>query len=112
MVPESIALPAIRPENPVVARCRAAYDRAYILVIEAAKLDKKGRITDYDARDQGRLAYRESMPCLDTRAHIRDFLACVIYAQLTGIMLDKDANSFINAAVIALRTVRDEPPAQ
>ena len=92
-------------QNPAVFRCTRACNRA------ARK--KRAEIgTDEDAEVIVAIAakskYLRSMPPHDSWENIRDFIACVTFAEVVGLILHHEAENFLNSAKVALAAVRLE----
>ena len=107
--PESEELEEKYPDRPSdnhsVARCIRAWNRAF-----RKKLDEEDEEedTDYEARKAGKDYYLRAMPPLVGQENIRDFIACVTYAQIIDILIPRDAESLLAAAKIALSAARHE----
>lgn len=92
-------------ENAAVVRCIRAFQRAYKKV-----LDELGKsASDYPAEKAGREAYLRALPPLSGYENIRDFIACIAYADLTELIRHSDAEHFLDSAKVALTLVRYEP---
>jgi len=94
-------------ENAAVARCIRAFQRAYKK--EFASLDEDD--SKYPAEKAGREAYLRALPPLSGHQNICDFIACIAYADLTGIIRHRDAQHFLESAKIAV-AARREPSSQ
>lgn len=92
-------------ENAAVARCIRAYQRAYKK--ELASLDKGN--SNYPSERAGRKAYLRAMPPLAGYENIRDFIACVTYAELTEVIRHPEAEHFLESVKVAVSAVRHEP---
>jgi hypothetical protein len=89
-------------QNPAVARCLRAWQRAYKKAINDDE-------DDYYAKCAGDRAFLRCMPPLSGFDNIRDFIACVTYAVVIGVVRHKDADHLLAAAKIALATLRHRP---
>jgi len=99
---ESVSECPDRPsENPTLARCIRAWNRAY-----HKKLDEEE--TDFEAVEAGNRAYLRAMPPLAGDQNIRDFIACIAFASLTKLILQPTADHFLAAAKVALGTLRHQ----
>ena len=92
-------------ENAAVARCIRAWQRTYNK--EIADLDEDD--SRYHAERAGRKAYLRAMPPLAGYENIRDFIACVTYAELTEVLVHSEAAHFLDSAKVAVAAVRREP---
>jgi hypothetical protein len=92
-------------ENAAVVRCIRAFQRAYKKV-----LDELGKsASDYPAEKAGREAYLRALPPLSGYENIRDFIACIAYADLTELIRHSDAEHFLDSAKVALAAIRYQP---
>jgi hypothetical protein len=90
------------PENPAVARCMNALDRAYDAEFAKCK-------DEDDASEAAVKAYHDAMPRLAGYENIRDFIACVAHGMLIGAITDNQGTRLLYAAQVALTTVRRQP---
>jgi hypothetical protein len=97
--------PAPARENPCVARCCNAWERAY----QVSTAEGNG---DYTCREQASIAYRNSMPSLSGYDSARDFVACVAHGLLIGAIPEKQATKLLYAAQVALSTHRTQSKSQ
>jgi hypothetical protein len=92
-------------QNPAVFRCVRACNRA-------ARRKRAELGTDEDAEVLVAVAakakYLRSMPPLDTWENVRDFIACVTFAEVVGLILHYEAENFLSSAKVALAAVRHE----
>ena len=88
-------------ENPAVMRCSRAWSVAY------EKATDEGGDED-DAEKDANSAYLRSMPPLAGFENVRDFIACIGYAQVTDIIHSYEAESLLATAKVALAAVRRE----
>ena len=88
-------------DNAAVGRCIRAQQYAF------KKADDDGE-NDLDAESAGNRAFVRSMPPLTGPSNIRDFVACVTYAVLTGVIPPKNSSHLLAAAKVALAAVRCE----
>jgi hypothetical protein len=91
--------PAPARENPCVARCCNAWERAYQATAAGGK-------SDYFCRIDAAVAYRNSMPSLSGFDSARDFVACVAHGLLIGAIPAEQATKLLYAAQVALSTHR------
>ena len=85
-------------QNPAVARCCEAWQRAFQDVM--AKQDDE----DY-ARWWAQKAFRNAMPALSGQEGIRDFVACAAHGLLINAIDEKRATKLLYAAQVALTTL-------
>ena len=109
--PESASAPAGAAattddaENKAIARCMRAWNYAYKK--KAAELD--GDDSDYPAQKAGALAYLRATPPLVGYKNICDFVACINYGSMTGIVKQFQAEHYLANAKIALSAVLRQP---
>ena len=82
-------------KNAAVARCCAAFNRAFLATL-AGDLDN-----EISARADGNEAYRKALPPLHGDCNIRNFIACVAHGVLINVISDSDAHRVLYAARIA-----------
>jgi len=92
-------------ENAAVTRCIRAFQRAYKKELDDLDEDE----SKFPAEEAGREAYLRALPPLSGFENVRDFVACIAYADLTGIIRQSDAAHFLDSAKVALTLVRYEP---
>jgi hypothetical protein len=85
--------PSLR--NHAVARCAAAWDKAYRTTMAKSK-------SEYAAQNVATKAYREAMPPLSGYDDICDFIACAGYGMLIGAIREENSSKFLYAAQVAL----------
>jgi hypothetical protein len=102
---ESEAKQPDRPSsNASVARCSRAFNRAY-----RKKIDELGEgANDSEARLVGKTFYMRALPPLAGIGNIRDFIACITYAQLVELVSPKEAETLFACTKIALSALRRE----
>jgi hypothetical protein len=68
--------------------------------------------SDWDCKKAGNQAYLKAVPSLSGYRNICDFIACINYASMTGIIIHTDAAHYLANARIALSTIyhRPKPP--
>jgi hypothetical protein len=91
--------------NPAVYRCMRACNRA-------AK-NKRAEIgTDEEAEiivaREAKFRYLRAMPALDSYENVRDFIACVAFAEVLNLILHYEAENLLSSAKVALAAVRLE----
>jgi hypothetical protein len=93
---------ADRPsENPSVRRCI----RAWNLTRDKAMAEDD----DTDAAElEAKSAYLRSMPPLAGFENVRDFIACISYAQVADLIQNYEAVNLLASAKVALAAVRQE----
>lgn len=98
-------------DNPSVARCIRAWSRAYHKKLKELDEDE----SDYDqdecdvkANRAGKRAYLRAMPPLAGYENIRDFIACVAYAELVELICHPEAEHYLEGAKVALGALRHE----
>ena len=89
-------------QNPAVARCCKAWERAYQAEIEQGE-------HEFNARDEAKTAFRKAMPPLAGHQCISDFIACVTYALLINAIEYENASKLLYAAQVALSSTRSQP---
>jgi hypothetical protein len=94
--------PADRPsENPSVRRCIRAWNLAFNKAM--AEDD------DTDAAElEAKSAYLRTMPPLAGFENVRDFIACICYAQIAELIQNYEAVNLLASAKVALAAVRQE----
>jgi hypothetical protein len=92
-------------QNPAVYRCYCAWSHA--LKKEQAKLAANKDAED-KVRSVSKSAYLRNMPPLDSLRNVRDFIACVTYAEVTGLIAHYEAVDLLDSAKVALAAVRHE----
>ncbi len=90
-------------ENPAIARCCQAFDRAFRATLERTKSRACANL-------DGNEAYRKAMPALIAPGSIRDFIACVTHGMVIGAIGDAQGARLLYAAHIAHSTA-PKPPA-
>ena len=88
--------------NPSVAHCIEAYNHA--IETERAKGSSDGKCVD-----RAKQAFCAAMPHLEDRRSIRDFIACVAWGQVNGIIWCNDAPKWLYSAQVALQALPPEP---
>jgi len=91
--------------NPAVARCWAAWQRAY--KAETAREPRKEN--QVWAACCGHRAYRNAMPPLCGSENIRDFIACIAHGMLIGAIQGADGARLLYAAQVAATADRSQP---
>jgi len=91
-------------DHPAIALCMAAYERARL----SARSRNK---SEFDSSQEALAAYKAAMPALISRQNISDYIACVAYANLRGLLYDSDVDHLLSIARTArlLHTVRSAP---
>ena len=92
--------PTAGQENPAVARCMAAWARAYKANIK----------NEFDASRAAAQAYRDAMPRLYGYENICNFIACVAHGILIGAIDKKNDTKLLYAAQVALSSVHRPAP--
>ena len=92
-------------QNPAVFRCMRACNRA-------ARRKRAELGTDEEAEvivaSTAKAKYLRSMPPLDSGENVRDFIACVTFAEVVGLIQHFEAENFLSSAKVALAAVRLE----
>jgi hypothetical protein len=65
--------------------------------------------SDYECQKAGNLAYLRAVPPLCGHKNICDFIACINYASMTGVIIHTDAAHHLSNARIALSTIYHDP---
>lgn len=81
--------------NPAVQRCIEAGRKAY----ENARARNQ---KESEVREAAKDAYEQAMPHLSGAGNIRDFIACVGYAMMRGIIFQPTATKLLYAAQVAI----------
>jgi hypothetical protein len=92
-------------ENAAVEGCIRAWNAAYHKALDDLDDDDDR----YPAEQAGNKAYLAAMPRLAGFKNIRDFIACITYAAVNGAIRRDEADSFLEAAKVALTALRYEP---
>jgi hypothetical protein len=93
--------------NKAVVRCIRAWQWAYKQKLANLADDD----TEWDAQKAGNLAYLRAIPHLAGYENVRDFIACVAYAEVNDLIMRREAIDFLAAAKVALGALRQEPAA-
>jgi hypothetical protein len=75
-------------------------------------LDEQAEIkgsSNWDREKAGNKAYLKAVPSLSGYKNICDFIACINYASMTGIIIHTDAAHYLANAKIALSTIYHNP---
>jgi hypothetical protein len=91
-------------DNPSVARCIRAWNRAYHKKLKELDEDED----DFEAEEAGKRSYLRAMPPLAGYENIRDFIACVTYAEVAELILPLNAARYLEGAKVALGALRHE----
>jgi hypothetical protein len=89
-------------ENPSVKRCIRAWKRAS----HNKKAAQDASSEDID--DAGKSAFLRNMPPLDSFENVRDFIACVTFAEVSEVIEHYEAENLLGSAKVALAAVRHE----
>jgi hypothetical protein len=91
-------------DHPAIALCMAAYERARLSARSRHK-------SEYQPSQEALAAYKAAMPVLISRQNISDFITCVAYADLRGLIYASDTDHLLNIARTArlLHTARSAP---
>lgn len=85
--------------HPAVQQCLAA--------ARAAQAEAETRQQPaYECEQTFKEAYLEALPDLSTYQNVCDFITCVTYAMIIGVMYEKETKSYLYAAQVALSAVR------
>ena len=103
-LPELIDHPC---EIPSITRCLHAAQRAYHSKLDELELGDDD--DDFEAREALRLAYLRAMPPLVGHENVREFIACVTFAELAELIRHSEAEHYLQAAKVALGALRCEP---
>ena len=85
--------------NPVVDQCWQAGRAAYLAGLAQGKNEQA-------AQHLAGLAYRSALPALKGARNTRNFIACVTFGSLMGVLPGKEATRLLYAAQIAYNTRR------
>lgn len=94
-----------RPFVPRPQPCRPQLLERYEHTYDAALA--KGTCDD-EAYDQGKMAFRQAMPCPGDHAAMSDFIACVTYGMVLKLISNEDGTKLLYAANIAAGMLRRE----
>ncbi len=83
--------------------CRRAWTSAH-----DEQAEVKGS-SNWECEKAGNKAYLEAAPALSGYKNICDFIACINYASLTGVIIHTDAAHYLANARIALSTIYHQP---
>jgi hypothetical protein len=88
-------------DHPAIALCMAAYDRARLSARSRHK-------SEFESSEEALAAYKAAMPALISRQNISDYIACVAYADLRGLIYASDTDHLLSIARTArlLHTAR------
>src|ERR1035437_2268966 len=91
-------------DHPAIALCMAAYERARPSACSRHK-------SEYESSQEALAAYKAAMPALISRQNISDFIACVAYADLRGLLYAVETDHLLSIARTArlLHTARSAP---
>jgi hypothetical protein len=91
-------------DHPAIALCMAAYERARRSACSRHK-------SQYESSQEALAAYKAAMPALISRQNICDYVACVAYADLRGLIYASETDHLLNIARTArlLHTARSAP---
>jgi hypothetical protein len=95
-LPEFNPRPAL--ENPAVARCQVALERAFHAEMDCSR----SRML---ARKQARDAFRHALPELSSLENVGNFIACIAYAISVGVFVDGEGAELLYAAQISLKSL-------
>jgi hypothetical protein len=91
------------PGKQAIDICMSAWNSAHDEQAE----NKKS--TDWECQKAGNKAYLKAVPALSGYKNICDFVACINYASMTGIIIHTDAAHYLANARIALSTIYHNP---
>ena len=87
--------------SPAVLHCWTAYEQTYAL--------ERGKGASIeDSYENGKMAYRQAMPCLSDQASIRDFVACVTHGMVLRLIPNQDGGKLLYAANVAAGFLRND----
>jgi len=87
------------PLNPAVQRCANAYNQTYSL--------ERGKGTNgYNSQKVATASYLSLMPDVTDHDSICDFIACVTYAMVHGLLHEPHGPKLLAAAKVALSALR------
>ena len=87
------------PLNPAVLRCANAYNQTF-------SLERSKGANGYDAQKVARGSYLSLMPDVADHDSICDFIACVTFAMVHGILHEPHGPKLLAAAKVALNALR------
>jgi len=83
--------------------CRSAWNSAH-----DQQTEHKGS-SNWDCEKAGNNAYLKAVPPLSGYKNICDFIACINFASMTGVIIHTDAAHYLANARIALSTIYHNP---
>ncbi len=83
--------------------CMSAWNRAH-----DEQAEHKGS-SNWDCEKAGNKAYLRAMPSLSGYKNICDFIDCINYASMTGVIIHTDAAHYLANARLALSAVYHQP---
>jgi len=87
------------PLSPAVQRCANAYNQTY-------SLERGKGANGFDAQKAARNTYLSLMPDVAEHDSICDFIACVTYAMVHGLLHEAHGPKLLTAAKVALSALR------
>ncbi len=91
------------PGKDAIDVCRSAWNSAH-----DEQAEHKGS-SNWDCEKAGKKAYLKAVPSLSGYKNICDFVACINYASMTGVITHCDATHYLANAKIALSTIYHNP---
>ena len=91
------------PGKDAIDVCRSAWNSAH-----DEQAEHKGS-SNWDCEKAGNKAYLKAVPSLSGYKNICDFVACINYASMTGVIIHTDAAHYLANAKIALSTIYHNP---
>ena len=95
-------------ENEAIVNCMKAWNYAYKKAADDLDEDEN----DYPAQKAGNKAYLNAAPPLSGLENICDFIACINYASMRGVVTHTDATHYMANARIALAALSLRPKPQ
>lgn len=91
------------PGKDAIDICRSAWNSAH------KKRAEEQNSSAWEREKAGNKAYLETVPALSGYKNICDFVACINYASMTGVITHVDAAHYLANARIALSTIYHNP---
>ncbi|MGA2906383.1 MAG: hypothetical protein ABSE36_01650 [Terracidiphilus sp.] len=94
------------PGQKAIASCMRSWNYAY------SKLAEDDDSAEYQCERAGNKAYLNAVPPLSGHQNICDFIACINYASMAGVVTHKEATHYLANARIALAALSLRPKPQ
>ncbi len=91
------------PGKDAIDMCRRAWTSAH------SKQAEDANSSAWDCEKAGNKAYLKAVPALSGYRNICEFVACINYASMTGVIIHTDAAHYLDNAKIALSAIYHNP---